>query len=117
MPRLKCGKKSDFFFVEEEDPEKIPETIKRLCTKRLPSYYNVDPVNDIQVLSPMQRGVAGAHNLNIILQEALNPSDVTIKYGGTVYRLNDKVMQIKNNYDKNVFNGDIGNHYPYRYGG
>src|SRR5690606_27986067 len=69
---------------------------------------NVDPVNDIQVLTPMQRGVAGAHNLNVVLQEALNPSDVKIKYGGTVYRLNDKVMQIKNNYDKNVFNGDIG---------
>ncbi|HQD28733.1 SF1B family DNA helicase RecD2 [Acetivibrio saccincola] len=107
-PRLKCGKKSDFFFVEEEDPEKIPEVIKGLCTRRLPSYFNVDPVNDIQVLTPMQRGVAGAHNLNVVLQEALNPSDVKIKYGGTVYRLNDKVMQIKNNYDKNVFNGDIG---------
>lgn len=107
-PRLNCGKKSDFFFVEEEDPEKIPEVIKGLCTKRLPSYFNVDPVNDIQVLTPMQRGVAGAHNLNVVLQEALNPSNVTIKYGGTVYRLNDKVMQIKNNYDKNVFNGDIG---------
>ncbi len=107
-PRLKCGKKSDFFFVEEEDPEKIPEVIKGLCTRRLPSYFNVDPVNDIQVLTPMQRGVAGAHNLNVVLQEALNPSDVKIKYGGAVYRLNDKVMQIKNNYDKNVFNGDIG---------
>ncbi|AUG56791.1 SF1B family DNA helicase RecD2 [Acetivibrio saccincola] len=107
-PRLKCGKKSDFFFVEEEDPEKIPEVIKGLCTRRLPSYFNVDPVNDIQVLTPMQRGVAGAHNLNVVLQEALNPSDVKIKYGGTVYCLNDKVMQIKNNYDKNVFNGDIG---------
>jgi exodeoxyribonuclease V alpha subunit len=109
MPKLKCGKKSDFFFIEEEEPEKIAETIKKLCTKRLPSYYNINPINDIQVLSPMQRGIAGTHNLNIILQEALNPSKITIKYGGTVYRLNDKVMQIKNNYDKNVFNGDIGN--------
>ncbi|MDQ2087785.1 ATP-dependent RecD-like DNA helicase [Herbivorax sp. ANBcel31] len=108
MPKLKCGKKSDFFFMEEENPEKIAEAIKKLCTKRLPSYYKVNAINDIQVLSPMQRGVTGAHNLNIILQEALNPSNVTIKYGGTVYRLNDKVMQIKNNYDKNVFNGDIG---------
>ncbi len=108
MPNLKCGRNSDFFFIEEEEPQKISETIKELCTKRLPSYYNVDPISDIQVLCPMQRGEAGAQNLNAVLQEALNTTDITIKYGGTVYRLNDKVMQIKNNYDKNVFNGDIG---------
>lgn len=108
MPRLKTGKNSDFFFIEEENPEKIAEIIKQLCIKRLPSYYKVNAINNIQVLSPMQRGVVGAHNLNIALQEALNPSKITIRYGGTVYRLNDKVMQVKNNYDKNVFNGDIG---------
>jgi exodeoxyribonuclease V alpha subunit len=108
MPILKNGKNSDFFFIEEDDPSKIAEIIKELCSKRLPKYYKADPIQDIQVLCPMQRGEAGAHNLNTILQEALNPSDITVKYGGTVYRLNDKVMQIKNNYDKNVFNGDIG---------
>lgn len=108
MPNLKGGRNSDFFFIEEEDPQKIPGIIKELCTKRLPEYYKADPINDIQVLCPMQRGEAGAQNLNTILQEALNPADTTIKYGGMVYRLNDKVMQIKNNYDKNVFNGDIG---------
>jgi exodeoxyribonuclease V alpha subunit len=108
MPNLKGSRNSDFFFIEEEEPQKIAETIKDLCTKRLPEYYKVDPINDIQVLCPMQRGEAGAQNLNTVLQEALNPTDITVKYGGTVYRLNDKVMQIKNNYDKNVFNGDIG---------
>ncbi len=107
-PNLKGGKNSDFFFIEEEEPQKVVETITELCSKRLPNYYKVDPVNDIQVLCPMQKGETGALNLNIILQEALNPAEASIKYGGTVYRLNDKVMQIKNNYDKNVFNGDIG---------
>lgn len=108
MPLLKGGRNSDFFYIQEEDPTKIAETIKSLCSKRLPGYYKVDAINDIQVLCPMQRGEVGAQNLNNILQEALNPTDVTIKYGGIVYRLNDKVMQVKNNYDKNVFNGDIG---------
>jgi len=108
MPNLKSGRNSDFFFIDEEDPLKVAECIKVLCTKRLPDYYKVDPIHDIQVLCPMQRGETGAQNLNTILQESLNPSDITVKYGGTVYRLNDKVMQIKNNYDKNVFNGDIG---------
>lgn len=108
MPNLRGGRNSDFFFIEEEDPLKVAETVKVLCTKRLPAYYKVDPINDIQVLCPMQRGETGAQNLNTVLQESLNPTDVTIKYGGTVYRLNDKVMQIKNNYEKNVFNGDIG---------
>ncbi|ADG81416.1 helicase, RecD/TraA family [Thermincola potens JR] len=108
MPNLRGGRNSDFFFIEEEDPLKVTETVKDLCTKRLPGYYKIDPINDIQVLCPMQRGGTGAQNLNTVLQEALNPTNVTIKYGGTVFRLNDKVMQIKNNYEKNVFNGDIG---------
>lgn len=107
-PNLKSGKNSDFFYIAEDEPQKVVETITELCSKRLPNYYKVDPVNDIQVLCPMQKGETGAFNMNIILQEALNPAEVCIKYGGTVYRLKDKVMQIKNNYDKNVFNGDIG---------
>jgi len=108
FPRLKGGKNSNFFFIEEENPERIVGTIKELCSERLPKYYGVDPVNDIQVLCPMQKGETGVYNLNVVLQEALNPSQTYIKYGGISYRLNDKVMQIKNNYDKNVFNGDIG---------
>ena len=108
MPDLKGGRESDFFFIEEEEPQKIAETIKLLCTQRLPGYYKVNPLEDIQVLCPMQRGEIGAQNLNLLLQEGLNSSETSIKYGGAVYRLHDKVMQIKNNYDKNVFNGDIG---------
>lgn len=108
FPVLKGGKNSDFFFIEEEDPEKIVELVRQLCKERLPKYYGVDPVNQIQVLCPMLKGAVGAHNLNAVLQEALNPSDISVKYGGIFYKVNDKVMQIKNNYDKNVFNGDIG---------
>jgi exodeoxyribonuclease V alpha subunit len=108
FPELKGDRNSDFFFIEEEDPTKVAQTIKELCTKRLPHYYKVDPVHDIQVLCPMQRGETGAVHLNMVLQEALNTSNMSMKYGGTLYRLGDKVMQIKNNYDKNVFNGDIG---------
>lgn len=108
MPVLKGKKNNDFFFIEEEDPQKIAETIKLLCTRRLPGYYKVNPFEDIQVLCPMQRGEIGAQNLNLLLQEGLNPGNISIKYGGEVFRLHDKVMQVKNNYDKNVFNGDIG---------
>lgn len=108
FPDLKGDRNSDFFFIEEDEPTKVVQTIKELCTKRLPSFYKVDSINDIQVLCPMQRGETGAVNLNVVLQEALNSSTISIKYGGTVYKLDDKVMQIKNNYDKNVFNGDIG---------
>ena len=108
FPDLKGNRNSDFFFIEEDEPTKVVQTIKELCTRRLPAFYKVDPINDIQVLCPMQRGETGAVNLNVVLQEALNSSNISIKYGGTAYRLGDKVMQIKNNYDKNVFNGDIG---------
>ncbi|NLO76198.1 MAG: ATP-dependent RecD-like DNA helicase [Clostridia bacterium] len=108
FPYLKGGSKSDFFFIEEEDPERIVEQIKSLCAKRLPAYYRLDPINDIQILTPMQRGVVGVRNLNEVLQETLNPAKEYVTYGGVKFKLHDKVMQIKNNYDKNVFNGDIG---------
>ncbi len=98
----------DFFFVEEEEPDRAAETIVSLVTERLPGYYRVDPVRDIQVLCPMLKGSTGAHNINGLLQERLAQKSSFIKYGGTTYYTGDKVMQIKNNYDKNVFNGDIG---------
>ncbi|MDD4048151.1 MAG: ATP-dependent RecD-like DNA helicase [Clostridia bacterium] len=108
FPVLKVGSQNDFFFIEESEPTKIVEQIKNLCVKRLPTYYQVNPINDIQVLTPMQRGEVGARNLNEVLQEALNPATIFVNSRGTKYKLQDKVMQIKNNYDKNVFNGDIG---------
>lgn len=108
FPKLQGGQKSDFFFIQEEEPAKVVQLIRELCTKRIPAYYQVDPILDIQVLCPMHRGETGAANLNAVLQNALNQGKVSLKYGGCDYRLGDKVMQIKNNYDKNVFNGDIG---------
>ncbi len=108
FPVLNSEKGSDFFFIDDEEPEHVIEQIVNLCKHRLPKFYNVNPIKDIQVLTPMQRGVVGAVNLNQSLQNALNPNTVCLKHGGTEYRLHDKVMQIKNDYDKDVFNGDIG---------
>ncbi len=108
FPDLKTGRDSDFFFIQEEEPEKVVQVINDLCTKRLPRYYKVDPINDIQVLAPMQRGETGAQNLNRVLQKSLNKNTQGLEQGGNSYYIGDKVMQIKNNYDKGVFNGDIG---------
>ncbi|WDN89060.1 exodeoxyribonuclease V alpha subunit [Desulfosarcina sp. BuS5] len=109
MPYLiSKDKKNDFYFIEQEDPERVLDIILRLVKDRVPSSFGFDSVNDIQVLSPMHRGVAGAANLNIKLQEALNSSGTGIIRGSRNFRVNDKVMQVRNNYDKNVFNGDIG---------
>jgi len=107
-PDLRGGVNSNFFFMEEENSEKVISTIVTLCTKRLPSHYKVDPIRDIQVLTPMQRTETGAINLNTVLQSALNKNTLCLKRGATEYRLFDKVMQVRNNYDKEVFNGDVG---------
>jgi exodeoxyribonuclease V alpha subunit len=97
-----------FFLIKESDTSKIPEIIKELCLKRLPNKYNYDPFDDIQVLTPMYKGETGANNLNVILQDALNPTGEELRKGEKIFRVGDKVMQIRNNYDKDVFNGDIG---------
>ena len=99
---------TDFFFIDENDTDKVAEIIKGLCSKRLPKYYKVDCIRDIQVLCPMQKGKTGVINMNNILQDVLNRSQISLYYRGIQYKLNDKVMQIRNNYDKEVFNGDIG---------
>ena len=100
---------SDFFFQEEEDPGKAVQLITDLVRNRLPKYYHVSPAS-IQVLTPMQRGPVGAVNLNQRLQEAVNPGKggPELHRGGYTFRNADKVMQIRNDYDKEVFNGDIG---------
>ena len=108
MPDLKGGRKSDFFFIEENETENILQLIVDLCLHRLPAYYQLDVLKDIQVLTPSQRTETGVQNLNNLLQNALNRGQVYLKKGGIEYRVNDKVMQIRNNYDKEVFNGDIG---------
>ncbi|MDW7650332.1 MAG: ATP-dependent RecD-like DNA helicase [Bacillota bacterium] len=110
MPQLN-GSSDDFFFIHEGEPEKILETILDLCSRRLPEYKNNDAIADIQVLSPMRRNLLGVDNLNTHLQQKLNPPagfKPEMKNGSTVFRLGDKVMQIRNNYQKEVFNGDIG---------
>ena len=122
MPDISNGKSSDFFFMDMEaralkkglNPEEggvlageTAEAVTELVSRQLPAYYKV-PSSDIQVLIPMQRGLAGAGNLNQILQEKLNPRSPGLGRGGSIYREGDRVMQIRNNYDKEVFNGDIG---------
>jgi len=99
---------NDFFFIQQEDPEKVLEIILELTKDRIPKRFGLDPVDDIQVLTPMHKGVVGAENLNTELQKSLNPSQMEIARGNRNFRVNDKVMQIRNNYDKEVFNGDIG---------
>jgi exodeoxyribonuclease V alpha subunit len=99
---------ADFYFIEQEDPERVLDTIVELARNRIPRRFGLDPVDDIQVLTPMHKGTVGATHLNRRLQEALNPGEGGVARGDRVYRVNDKVMQIRNNYDKDVFNGDIG---------
>jgi exodeoxyribonuclease V alpha subunit len=86
----------------------VLQIIIKLCTERIPTRFKLDGIEDIQVLSPMHRGAVGAQRLNSVLQEVLNPQQQTLERGGRSLRLNDKVMQIRNNYDKEVFNGDLG---------
>ena len=99
---------NDFYFIEQDDPEKVLGIILELITNRIPQRFGFDPIEEIQVLTPMHRGVVGAGNLNQKLQAALNPGEGGIARGERIYKINDKVMQIRNNYDKDVFNGDIG---------
>ena len=108
-PILKSdGPDTDFYFIEQEDPQKVLNIILELTKTRIPDRFGFDPIDDIQVLTPMHKGIVGAGNLNKELQNTLNPGPDAIIRGERTYRVNDKVMQIKNNYDKEVFNGDIG---------
>jgi exodeoxyribonuclease V alpha subunit len=99
----------DFYFIQQEDPDKALELIKQLVTVRIPQRFNLDPVNDIQVLTPMHRGSVGTARLNAELRAALNYSGrAKVQRLGRTFQEGDKVMQIRNNYDKDVYNGDIG---------
>lgn len=107
FPDTSNGKDTDFFFIKTEDPDQVADSIVHLVKERLPKAYSLSS-SKIQVLTPMQRGVVGASNLNLVLQNALNPTSVCLNRGGYSYRKGDRVMQIRNNYDKGVFNGDLG---------
>jgi exodeoxyribonuclease V alpha subunit len=99
----------DFLFVDIEDPDEVLHYIVDLCKNVIPSSFGFDPLNDIQVLTPMHRGVVGVSNMNVRLQEALNSSADGISRGGRFFKKGDKVLQTRNNYEKDVYNGDIGN--------
>ena len=102
------GPGDDFYFIEQEDPENVLRIVLELVSDRVPQRFGFDPFDDIQVLSPMHKGTVGTGNLNIELQRWLNLRKDGVTRGNRAFRTGDKVMQIKNNYDKEVFNGDIG---------
>ncbi len=108
FPELSGPKDRDFFFLEEEEPESAVQLIISLIAERLPRHYNYHPIDDIQLLCPMRRGILGAQNLNKCLQDVLNPNTEQTVTGWQAFRPGDKVMQIRNNYDYDVYNGDIG---------
>ncbi len=100
------GTLSDFYLIEKDDPAESLRLIKEMVTRRIPERFGFDPVQDVQVLSPMRRGVIGTENLNQELREALNPKGTEIRGGR--FRVGDRIMQNRNNYEKEVFNGDVG---------
>jgi exodeoxyribonuclease V alpha subunit len=104
-------KDSDFYFIEREEPDSVPATLLELVAERIPKKWKLDPRRDIQVLCPMNRGSLGTVQMNRLLQDRLNPKrngDPFVEKFGWEFRVRDKVIQTRNNYDKEVFNGDIG---------
>ncbi len=108
VPNLSGPKDRNFFYIEEEEPEEIVQLVTSLISDRLPRHYNFHPIDDIQLLCPMRRGILGSENFNKCLQDILNPYAEQAIRGWHTFRTGDKVMQIRNNYDYDVFNGDIG---------
>lgn len=98
----------DFWMVRSHTPDHCVGQVLALLTRRLPQLWNLDPIRDIQVLAPMHRGIAGIANLNRELQQRLNPSGDALPFGDTTFRVGDKVIQTRNNYDHGIFNGDLG---------
>ncbi len=107
MPVMAKDRRGNFFFSNKENPQEALESIVRICTERIPKQFQLDPQTDIQVITPMYRGPIGVDNLNKVLRDRINPG-VDVKCGSKMFRVGDRVMQIKNNYDKEVFNGDVG---------
>lgn len=108
FPDISYYPHSDFQFIEKENPQDIIDTIVNLIVNQLPRVYRFHRFDDIQVLSPMKKGLIGSENLNVILQQKLNPSPTALNRMGRSFHVGDKVMQIRNNYEKEVYNGDIG---------
>lgn len=108
FPNTDNDPEGDFFFIEKEEPEQVLSTIVELVTQRLPAKYGLNPLHDIQVLAPMRRGIVGIENLNVVLQEKLAPKGTPLVRAGRSFLPGDKVMQIRNDYQKEIFNGDVG---------
>ena len=110
MPLRYDNADSDFFWIRQDDPNKALEMVRKLVTERIPEKFGFDPAGDIQVLTPMNRGTCGSVNINELLGTELNPAgeESIISYGERKLAVGDKVMQVQNNYDKGVFNGDFG---------
>ncbi|MGB2930718.1 MAG: ATP-dependent RecD-like DNA helicase [Desulfobacterales bacterium] len=99
---------SEFYFLEQHNQNKVVSTIVELCTRTIPERFDFDPMHEVQVLTPMHKGVIGTTNLNQVLQKVLNPNPIMIEAMGGTFKIGDKIMHLKNNYQKEVFNGDIG---------
>lgn len=108
FPKLYNGQDSDFFFMECQEGLEVLNTITKLVSQRLPNRYGFNPTQDIQVLAPMKKGIIGTENLNQTLQQILNPKETALFRAGYKFQVGDKVMQIRNDYKREVFNGDIG---------
>ena len=110
MPALEAPGQglSDFYFIRQDDPDRVADMVVELVRDHIPRRFRLDPLEDIQVLTPMHKGAAGVANLNQRLQDALNPQETRLQRGERQFRQGDKVMQVRNNYDKDAFNGDIG---------
>jgi exodeoxyribonuclease V alpha subunit len=99
---------AEFYFIEQLTPESVAEAVVDLCVQKLPDMFGLDPIKDIQVLTPMHKGIAGTINLNRVIQEKLNTGTGILTHNNIRFKIGDKVMHLKNNYQKDVFNGDIG---------
>jgi exodeoxyribonuclease V alpha subunit len=112
MPDMRGAQpSSDFHFVERDEPEKIVATLVKLVQERIPERFRLDPIRDVQVLCPMNRGSLGVRELNTALQRVLNPlrsGEPSVERFGWRFQMRDKVIQTENDYDKDVFNGDVG---------
>ncbi len=102
------GQTSDFYFMEAMEPQKVQAMLLRMLTQRIPAKFGFDPLHCVQVLTPMRRGELGTDTLNALIQQQMNPTGPALQRGITTFRAHDRVMQIANDYDKDVFNGDIG---------
>ena len=108
FPSLYNGPDSDFFFLECLESQDVLNGVIKLVSQRLPNRYHFNPKEDIQVLAPMKKGLIGTENFNLSLQNILNPKDTALMRGGQKFQVDDKVMQTRNDYKREVFNGDIG---------